>query len=201
MAAAWSWSRACSALGSPRCIGSAHAPARAVPIAGAARNWLCRMQICNAVYLRWRPWVEPHTIELRAIPRRFAIAVALSCLNSTARPSPGLRAFFLDHERAEYVRVLPTCRACQRQRDADLQALVDAGSVTCAGRAALTARRMRQRAYLHGSHVEGQRGDAVVRGRGEKRRAGCYGGSPTDAVRSICTLPPGRVHLSSRWRA
>jgi hypothetical protein len=29
--------------------------------------------------------------------------------------------------RAEYVRVHLSCRACQRQRDADLQALVDAG--------------------------------------------------------------------------
>jgi hypothetical protein len=40
--------------------------------------------------------------------------------------------------------------------------------VTCAGRAALTARRMRQRTYRHGLHVEGQRGDAVVRGRREE---------------------------------
>jgi hypothetical protein len=63
---------------------------------------------------------------------------------------------------ARYVRVLLTCRSCQQQRDADLQALIDSGR----GDVPLRSLRWKcarcgHRDIDHGGDIEG-RGAAVV---------------------------------------
>jgi hypothetical protein len=65
--------------------------------------------------------------------------------------------------RAGYVRVPLSCRACQRSRDADLQALIDIGQGDVRMQLSWRCNECHSARIRHGLHVEGQRRGAVVK--------------------------------------